>query len=106
MDQSLMGKILEGLRITAEAAGFGQPRNLPEVIGSIIGIALSFLGIVFLILIIYAGFTWMTSAGNERKVLEAKKTLINSTIGLAIVLSAYAITSFIIQSLRATTGAG
>ncbi len=101
-----MGKILEGLRITAEAAGFGQPRNLPEVIGSIIGIALSFLGIVFLILIIYAGFTWMTSAGNERKVLEAKKTLINSTIGLAIVLSAYAITSFIIQSLRATTGAG
>ena len=104
MEQSLLDKILDGLRITAEAAGFGQPRNLPEVIGSLIGIALSLIGIIFLVLIIYAGFTWMTSMGNERKILEAKKTLTNSTVGLTIILSAYAITAFIMQALRSATG--
>lgn len=105
MEELLYQKIIESLKVTARAAGFGEPKNLPEVIGSLIGIVLSLIGIVFLVLIIYAGALWMTSAGNERKVLEAKKTLIDSTIGLAIILSAYVITYFIIQSLRSATGA-
>lgn len=68
-------------------------------IGSIIGIVLSFIGVLFLILMIYAGISWMTAGGSPEKVGKAKGLIINATIGLIIVLAAYAITSFIGNSL-------
>lgn len=95
--------ILENLRIVAEAAGFGDPKHPVEIIGAIISVFLSFLGIIFLCLIIYAGFIWMTSAGNDQKVLYAKKILQNAIIGLIIVLSSYAFTSFVLGSLLGAT---
>ena len=63
--------------------------------GQIIGTALSFVGILFLILVIYAGIMWMTAQGNEQKVTKAKDLLINSIVGLIIVFAAYAITAFV-----------
>jgi hypothetical protein len=95
-----MDKMLEYLQLTAIAAGFDpDPKNPVEIIGALIGVALSFLGIIFLVLTIYAGFTWMTAGGNETKVLRAKATLRNSVIGLIIVVSAYSITRFVFNSL-------
>lgn len=64
-------------------------------VGSIIGLILSFIGVIFLVLMIYAGISWMTAAGNQEKVTKAKDLIINAIIGLIIVLAAYAITSFI-----------
>jgi len=66
-----------------------------DKIGSVIGIVLSFIGVIFLILMIYAGISWMTAAGNQEKVTKAKNLIINAIIGLIIVLSAYTISSFI-----------
>ena len=103
VDESLREKMMEYLRITAEAAGFGEPRSLGEIIGAIIGTFLSLLGIIFLCLIIYGGFIWMTSGGNESKVLKAKNILTQATIGIIIILSAYAITQFVFQSLQEAT---
>src|SRR3989344_5982821 len=37
--------------------------------------ALGFLGLVAVIMIIYGGITWMTSAGNEKRVTQAKQIL-------------------------------
>ena len=99
MDKNIIIKTLE---ITAKAAGFGEPKSIPEIIGALIGVALSFLGIIFLCLIIYGGFLWMTSAGNEEKVRKAQKVLSQATIGLIIVLSAYSITYFVFNALQAT----
>ena len=73
--------------------------NLAESIASIIQILLSLLGVIFIILIIYAGFMWMTSAGNEERISKAKKVFIAAIIGVAIVLAAYLITVFVIQGL-------
>lgn len=64
-------------------------------IGDIIGMVLSFVGVIFLIIIIYSGIMWMTAMGNDQKVEKAKTMVINATIGLIIVFSAYAITNFI-----------
>lgn len=64
-------------------------------IGSIIETVLSFIGVIFLLLMLYAGITWMTSFGNDEKVKKAKELITNAIIGLIIVLAAYAITSFI-----------
>jgi len=64
-------------------------------VGSIIGVVLSFVGVVFLLLMIFAGLTWMTAAGNQEKVTKAKDLMINAVIGLIIVMAAYAITAFV-----------
>ena len=69
--------------------------NIPKAIGKILGMALSFLGVVFLILMIYGGLTWMTARGNEADVTKAKDLLTAAVIGLVIVLAAYAITSYV-----------
>lgn len=77
-------------------AGYDPKKTDPsEAVGSMLGIVLSFLGVVFLILMIYGGFMWMTSAGNDEQVKKARGVIVAAIIGLIIVVSAYAITSFI-----------
>lgn len=69
--------------------------------GQIVGLVLSFVGVIFLVLMIYAGILWMTAAGNEQQVAKAKSLMINATIGIIVVFAAYAITSFIgVQVLK------
>jgi uncharacterized membrane protein len=79
-------------------------KTFAKAIADVIRIILGFLGIIFLILILYAGFMWMTSAGNEEKISNAKKTMVAAVIGAAIVLAAYAITYFVISNLLIATG--
>ena len=69
------------------------------IIGRIIQVALSLLGVVTLGLIIYAGFLWMTSGGEEEKIRNAKNILKNAVIGLVIILSSWAITTFLLDRL-------
>jgi len=80
-----------------------SPSTFPTMIAQIIQTALLFLGIIFLVLIIYAGFMWMTAAGNEDKISTAKKTMTAAIIGAAIILSAYAITYFVLNQLLVVT---
>ena len=80
---------------TAQTQNTDYSFFLQSKIGQIVGVALSFVGVLFLILMIYAGVTWMTAQGNDQQVSKAKSLLINATIGLVIVFAAYAITSFI-----------
>ena len=63
--------------------------------GQIISIVLSFVGALFLILMIYAGILWMTAQGNDQQVTKAKSLMINAIIGMIIVFAAYALTTFI-----------
>ncbi len=70
-------------------------KTLPQLIGAIISVALSLIGFVFLGLALYAGFKWMTAQGNEKDVLIARDTLINASIGIVLIVAAYALTNFI-----------
>ena len=72
---------------------------------NIIGVALGLLGTICVVLMLYAGFKWMTAGGNEENVKEAQSTIKYAVIGLLIILSAYAITRFVFVNLfKATTG--
>lgn len=73
-------------------------------IAKIIRALLGLLGIIVLTLMIYAGYNIMTSAGNEQKIETGKNILKNATVGLAIILSSFAITQFIIGRLLDATG--
>lgn len=70
----------------------------------IIQVALGLLGIIAVSLIIYAGFLWMTSAGSEDKITQAKKILKQTVVGLLIILSSWGITYFVLEKLLETTG--
>jgi len=70
----------------------------------IINFALTFLGIIGVCIVLYAGFKWMTAGGNDDQVGEAKKMLISAVIGLIIIMVSYAVTSYIIWALCDTTG--
>ena len=77
--------------------------DLPTIIGRIISALLSILGIIFIILIIYAGFLYMTAGGDDDKVKKAKELMIQGVIGMVIIVSAYAISSFVINMLVTVT---
>lgn len=85
-----------------EESGLGN-LDVRITVARIIQVALSLLGIIALVLILYSGYMWMTSAGNGEKVETAKKTLYGAVIGLAIIMSAYAIASFVIRELYNAT---
>lgn len=93
----------EGLTAVGNSAGLGQS-DLFQIIGRIINIFLSFLGVILLIIIIYAGYLWMTAGGDAAKVEKAKLWIRNAIIGLAIIVSAYAITQFILKALTGDGG--
>lgn len=82
----------------------GQDSDLREVVGSIIKVALSFLGVVAIIIVLIGGFKYMTAGGSDDKVAEARKWIISGIIGVAIILAAYAITTFVIERLVSATG--
>jgi len=80
--------------------------SVPEIVAKIIKFLLTFLGIIFMILILYGGFLWMTAGGNEDNVTKSKTIIKNGTIGLLIILSSYAITYFIIEKFVMVTSGG
>ncbi len=67
---------------------------------------LGFLGILMVIIILYGGYVWMTAGANTDRILLAKKIIINATIGLIIILTAFAIVSLIFRELGNGLGGG
>lgn len=87
----------------ADIAGSGpmDPRIIAAII---IRSALALIGTVFIVLIVYAGFLYMTAGGEEGNIEKAKKLLYNSVVGLIIILSAYSIAYFVFSVVLGTGG--
>jgi len=73
--------------------------SLASGLGKMVGALLAFLGAIFLILMIYGGVLWMTAAGNDQQIGKARTLIVAAIIGLLIVLSAYAITSYLADNI-------
>ncbi|MEI7452374.1 MAG: hypothetical protein WCK37_04220 [Candidatus Falkowbacteria bacterium] len=101
-DTVKVGNVGAALNVKQVAAAGTPGQFLSSKVGQIIGSILAFIGVIFFILVIYAGFKWMISSGNEKTVGEAKNLLISAVIGLIIVLSAYSITAFVGRQLTTT----
>lgn len=99
------GDPLAGLQEAGESTNLIKS-SPTQIVSGIINAVLTLLGSVFLALVVYGGFRWMTSRGNAQAVDEAKQVITNSVIGLVIVVAAYAITYTVIELLYSETGAG
>ena len=84
-----------------EGAGFKEATeySASENLGLMVQYVLSFLGVIFSILIIYGGFLWMLARGDEEQVTKAKDIIQNALIGLIIVLAADVITYYLVNRL-------
>lgn len=95
----------EGIKSLTNRAGAvlnnGDPSqgNFFVVLGQLIGALTSVMGVILLGFIIVAGFYWMTAGGDENQVAKAKRLLVNSTIGIVLVLVSYAIAQFAQEAL-------
>lgn len=82
----------------ADRAGLNtKNRTVEPTMQNAINVALSFLGIIFLALALYAGYNWMTAQGDKVKVDKAQKILLTAVIGLIIIVAVYAITFFVMS---------
>lgn len=91
----------------ADQSGYGTAgvtdTTLSESIGRVIKILLSFTGVVFLALTVYAGFLWMTAGGNAEQVEKSQQIVKTATMGLIIVISCYGIVVFLLAAIGAAT---
>lgn len=111
----MMAIILPMVTLTANAAGINTGMTYAEAVGlgnkdprniaaDVIRAILAFLGIIAVVIILLGGFKWMTAAGNDDRVGEAKKIITAGVIGLLIVLASYGLANFVITQLMTATG--
>ena len=98
VSSDVTGKMQTYTEQVGTSAGLGNA-TVGGIIATIIQAGLGLLAAIFLVLMIYAGFQWMTAGGNETQIKKALDTIKTAIIGLIIVLAAYAITYFICTAL-------
>jgi len=94
-----LGENLKGVAVNSGFSDQTDRNTVVDTVSNLLRIFFSLLGVIFLAIIVYAGFRWMTAGGNEEQIGEAKKLIKNSIIGLAIILASYSITWFITAAL-------
>ena len=85
------------------AQGTQTPTNLftgkDPVFKAIVNVALFIIGAVSVLMLIYGGIKYTTSAGDEKAVTAAKNTIMYAVVGIVIAILAYAIVNFVISAL-------
>lgn len=95
-----------GVDIPRQAGiGLGDT-DIRITIARVIRVAMGVLGIVTVVIILYAGFLWMTAGGNDEQVTAAKNWISRGIIGLAIILMAFGISTFVLRQLIIATSSG
>lgn len=90
-----------GLNNLASQTGHLEIENRGESIATrISGAIMPLLGIIYLILMIYAGYLWMTASGNEDQIAKAKKIIATATVGLLVAFMSYAISIFVVSAFQ------
>ncbi len=88
-------KALNKLKTIGKDSGYKEDVSLASATGQVVRAALGLLGIIFIFLIVIGGYKWMTAGGNEENVKIATNYIKRATIGLIVILSAWAIWFFI-----------
>ena len=101
--ESAASAIISGLDDSAGA--YNENLTLTVFIGNLLQALLTATGILFLVLTVWAGIIYMTAAGDDTKIKKAKNMIVSSLIGLIIIVSAYALTSYVIEAIATASEA-
>lgn len=69
-----------------------------ELIQTVVNFALSFLGLIATVVIIYGGVLYVTSRGDTTKTEEGKKAITYAVIGIVIILGSFALVNTLINA--------
>ena len=97
-DNSALGK----LTTVGVAGGYSDKTDqysAAGIVGTIASVFFSLLGMIFVILMLYAGYNWLTASGDNAKVDKAKSTIWQAIIGLIITVGSWAIWQLVYVSL-------
>lgn len=96
---SAVTSILDRMEKVSEN-NYDTTQNSPTaILGSVISVGLGLLGVIFVILVIAAGYKWMMAGGDAKKIDESKDSMWRAVIGLIITVSAYAIKNYVFGNL-------
>lgn len=73
--------------------------QVPIIIKSVINILLFLIGLIAVLMIVIAGFRFVTSNGDSNTVSSAKNTILYAVIGIVIAVMAYALVNFVLINI-------
>ncbi len=88
--------------IQQQTGGEGDVKSFAN---TIINFALLFLGFICVVVIIYSGFLYVTSAVDEEATGKAKTNIINAIIGIVLIMASFAIVNTVLKAPTQTGGA-
>jgi Type IV secretion system pilin len=94
--------ICSGVGAVSGANGCDAPKGSPtvnSVINNVINIISAFVGILAVIMIVFAGFRYVTAAGDSGKISSAKNTLIYAIVGLVVAGVAQLIVRYVVTNV-------
>ncbi|MDD3474841.1 MAG: pilin [Candidatus Dojkabacteria bacterium] len=78
--------------------------SLPNLITTILNFAIGAAAVVCVVMLIAAGYSYITASGDEGKIEKATKTLTNAIIGLAICFIAVLLVNFVLTNILQASG--
>lgn len=78
--------------------------SVPQLLGRVINTFLGISGSVALVMFVYGGFLWLTSAGNAERIQQGKNAIVWATLGLMMIFGAYAIVNFVLGAILSAAG--
>ena len=97
---SASAQVSEGINTATTSEMKGKSIDGKDgLINTVVNVLLWAVGILSVIMIIFSGFRYITSAGDASKTKSAQSTLIYSVVGLIVAIMAYAIVNMVINRL-------
>ena len=94
----------QSLLTTSADASYGSgTRDIKVIVLNFLETALTFIALLLVVLLVIAGFKYMTSQGNEAKIKEVMGQIQSLIIGLIIILASWGLTYFILQTVVCNT---
>lgn len=104
-----MNEIDKKTILVAKDAGYDgntSKDTAAEIVATVIKAFLGLLGVIFIFLVVIAGYKYMTANGDEGQVEDALGSIKTAVIGLIIIVSAYAITAFVFKNISTDGSSG
>ena len=97
---SASAQVSEGINTATTSEMKGKSIDGKDgLIKTVVNVLLWAVGILSVIMIIFSGFRYITSAGDASKTKSARSTLIYSVVGLIVAIMAWAIVNMVINRL-------